>query len=201
MTKSLQRVWEQTSLYLPVLLMALLAMGTWWLVRHAPKPLHIGSDQLVSDQPDYVLEDFSAYQYGPTGSLQSVMTGNEARHFPKTDTVEVDEVRTRSIAPNGVITTTSARRGISNSDSSQVQLAGDAKVERQFPQQPDQVTRYTGDFLHAWTNEERVESHLPVELTRGQNRFTGDKMQYDNLSQTVELDGRVKGIIYPGKNK
>ena len=201
MTKSLRRVWEQTSLYLPVLLMALLAMGTWWLVRNAPKPLHAVSDQLVSDKPDYVLKDFSAHQYDQAGRLQSVMTGDEARHFPKTDTVEVDEVRTRTIAPDGVVTTTSARRGISNSDSSQVQLVGDAKVERQLPNKPDQVTRYTGDFLHAWTNEERVKSHLPVVVTRGKNRFTGNQMQYDNLSQVVELEGRVKGIIYPGNSK
>ena len=201
MTKSLQRVWEQASLYLPVLLMALLAMGTWWLVRNAPKPLHSSADLVVSDQPDYVLKDFSAHQFDPVGRLESVMTGDEARHFPTTDTVEVDQVRTRSISPDGVITTTSARRGISNADSSQVQLVGDAQVERQFPQQPQQTTRYTGDFLHAWTNEERVESHLPVTVTRGQNRFTGNKMQYDNLSQVVELQGRVKGIIYPGKSK
>lgn len=200
MTKSMQRVWEQASLYLPVLLMALLAMGTWWLVRNAPKPLHGGADQVASDQPDYVLKDFSAHQFDASGRLQSVMTGEEARHFPKTDTVEVDAVRTHTVTPDGVVTTTSARRGISNSDSSQVQLVGDAQVERQFPNSLNQVTRYTGDFLHAWTNEERVESHLPVVITRGQNRFTGNQMKYDNLAQVIQLDGRVKGVIYP-KNK
>lgn len=200
MKKSLQRVWEQTSIYLPVLLMALLAMGTWWLVRHAPKPLQSQTDQVLSDDPDYVMEQFSVHQFDNAGRLQSVMTGHEARHFPKTDTIEVDEIRTRNIAPDGMVTTSSARRGISNSDSSEVQLVGNAKVERQRPQQPGLTMRYSGDFLHAWTNEERMESHLPVELTRGNNKFTGDQMKYDNLSQVVELNGRVKGIIYP-KNK
>ncbi|WP_312565098.1 LPS export ABC transporter periplasmic protein LptC [Comamonas sp.] len=201
MKKTLQRMWEQASIYLPVLLMAMLAMGTWWLVRNAPKPLQSNVDQVVSDAPDYVMDNFSVHQFDGTGRLQSVMTGEQARHFPKTDTMEVDDVRTRSIALNGMVTMSSADRGISNSDSSEVQLIGNAKVERVQPQQPGLTTRYTGEFLHAWTNEERVESHLPVVLTRGKNQFTGDRMKYDNLSQVVELNGRVKGIIYSDKNK
>ncbi len=201
MKKTLQRMWEQASIYLPVLLMAMLAMGTWWLVRNAPKPLQNNVDQVVSDAPDYVMDNFSVHQFDGAGRLQSVMTGEQARHFPKTDTMEVDDVRTRSIALNGMVTMSSADRGISNSDSSEVQLIGNAKVERVQPQQPGLTTRYTGEFLHAWTNEERVESHLPVVLTRGKNQFTGDRMKYDNLSQVVELNGRVKGIIYSDKNK
>lgn len=199
MKKSLQRFWEQASIYLPVLLMALLAMGTWWLVRNAPKPQQSNVEQMVSDAPDYVMAEFSVHQFDRAGRLQSVMTGDEARHFPRTDTLEVDAVRTRSMAPDGMVTTASAQRGISNADSSEVQLVGNAVVERQLPNQPDQVSRYTGEFLHAWTNEERVESHLPVVLTRGNQRFEGDAMQYDNLSQVVELKGRVKGIIPPNK--
>lgn len=201
MKKTLQRMWEQASIYFPVLLMAMLAMGTWWLVRNAPKPLQSNVDQVVSDAPDYVMDNFSVHQFDGAGRLQSVMTGEQARHFPKTDTMEVDDVRTRSIALNGMVTMSSADRGISNSDSSEVQLIGNAKVERVQPQQPGLTTRYTGEFLHAWTNEERVESHLPVVLTRGKNQFTGDRMKYDNLSQVVELNGRVKGIIYSDKNK
>lgn len=197
MKKSLQRVWEQASIYLPVLLMAMLAMGTWWLVRNAPKPLQSHVEKVVSQEPDYVMENFAVHQFDRTGRLQSVMTGQEARHMPQTDTMEVDAVRTRSIAPNGMVTTSSGNRGISNSDSSEVQLVGNAEVVRQFPGQPQQTSRYTGEFLHAWTNEERMESHLPVVLTRGNNQFSGDSMKYDNLSQIVQLNGRVKGIIYP----
>ena len=140
------------------------------------------------------------HQFDGTGRLQNVMTGDLAQHFPKTDTMEIDTVRTRSWAPNGVVTMASARRGISNSDSSEVQLMGNAQVERSIPQQPDQTTRYAGEFLHVWTNEERVKSHLPVVLKKGNDQFSGESMQYDNLSQVIELKGRVQGLIYP-KNK
>lgn len=201
MKKALQRIWEQASIYLPVMLMAMLAMGTWWLVRNAPKPLQNKADQVVSDAPDYIMDKFSVHQFDGKGRLQSVMTGEQARHLPKMDTMEVDAVRMRNLALNGMVTTSSANLGISNSDSSEVQLVGNARVERQLPQQPGMATRYAGEFLHAWTNEERVESHLPVVITRGNNQFTGDRMKYDNLSQVINLDGRVKGVIYPDKSK
>jgi len=201
MKKSLQRVWEQVSIYLPVLLMAMLALGTWWLVRNAPKPLQGKVDQTVSADPDYTMENFSVFQFDGKGRLQSVMEGAQARHLPLSDTTEIDQVRTRSLAPDGMVTTTSAQRGISNSDASEVQLWGDAVVERVPPNGSAPKSKLEGEFLHAWTQEERVKSHLPVVITRGNNRFTGNSLDYDNLDQVVVMQGRVRGVINPGSSK
>ena len=33
-----RRGWDAATVYLPVVLMGLLALGTWWLVRNAPMP-------------------------------------------------------------------------------------------------------------------------------------------------------------------
>lgn len=38
MIRVIRQGWDQLSIYLPVLLMGLLALGTWWLVRNAPMP-------------------------------------------------------------------------------------------------------------------------------------------------------------------
>lgn len=199
MKKSLQRVWEQASIYLPVLLMTLLAVATWWLVRNAPKPLLATGDQIASAEPDYTLQDFSVLQFDATGRLQSEILGDTARHYPATDILEIDEVRTRSLGLDGTVTTTAAQRGISNSDASEVQLWGNAQVQRKSDKGDAALMRIEGDFLHAWTNEERVQSHLPVVLTRGNSRFTGDSMKYDNLTQVIQLEGRVKGIVERSK--
>ena len=39
MTSWVRRGRESVAVYLPVLLMGLLALGTWWLVRNAPQPV------------------------------------------------------------------------------------------------------------------------------------------------------------------
>ena len=57
--------------------------------------------------------------------------------------------------------------------------------------------QFSGEFLHAYVNEERVKSHKPVVLTRGRDQFTGDTFAYDNITGVAELKGRVKGVLMP----
>jgi lipopolysaccharide export system protein LptC len=40
-----------------------------------------------------------------------------------------------------------------------------------------------------------------VELTRGNDRFTADSLDYDNLDQVMELRGRVRGVLVPGAGR
>ena len=60
---------------------------------------------------------------------------------------------------------------------------------------------FRGEFLHVFTNTERVRSDQPVTLTRGNDRFTADSMDYDNLDQVLQLRGRVRGMILPGTTR
>jgi len=201
MTTLLRRSWDRLSLYLPVLLMGLLALGTWWLVRNAPVPLVPEAQRPVRHDPDYFMKGFSVKTFDGTGRLHSEIQGTMARHYPDTDTLEIDQARMRSVSPDGRVTVATARRALSNADGSEVQLFGDAVVTRQPLRQPGGKTlprlEFQGEFLHAWTNDERVRSHLPVTLTRGNDRFTADSMDYDNLDQVLQLRGRVHGLLMP----
>ena len=60
---------------------------------------------------------------------------------------------------------------------------------------PTPRQEFAGEFLHAWTREERVRSHQPVTLRRGSDTFTGDSLEYDHLAQVLELRGRVRGSL------
>ena len=55
------------------------------------------------------------------------------------------------------------------------------------------------EFLQIWPNDERISTHKPVVMTRGEDRFTGNSMQYTHLDQILQMQGRVKGVIQPGK--
>jgi lipopolysaccharide export system protein LptC len=56
---------------------------------------------------------------------------------------------------------------------------------------------FRGEFLHAFVNTERVKSHKPVTLIRGNDQVTADTLDYDNLDRVVELNGRVRGVLTP----
>ncbi len=198
-----RRGWEAATEYLPVVLMGLLALGTWWLVRNAPMPQMPRAEVERRHEPDYFMRDFSVKNFDASGRLQSELQGSLARHYPDTDTIDIDAMRMRSQSPDGRITHATANRALSNADGTEVQLFGNAVVTREAMSLPGGQKQprleFRGEFLHAWTQTERVSSNQPVTLTRGNDRFTANSMDYDNLEQVLELRGRVHGTLAPGR--
>ncbi len=198
-----QRGWDAATVYLPVVLMGLLALGTWWLVRNAPMPQMPRAEVERRHEADYFMRDFSVKNFDAAGRLQSELQGSLARHYPDTDTIDIDAVRMRSQAPDGRVTHATANRALSNGDGTEVQLFGNAVVTREalvLPNgQKQPKLEFRGEFLHAWTQTERVSSNQPVTLIRGNDRFTANSMDYDNLEQVLEMRGRVQGTIAPAR--
>ncbi len=201
MIQVLRATWDRLALYLPVLLMAVLALGTYWLVRSTPLPVLPGPQTPVRHEPDYFLRNFSVKTFDAMGRLKSEVFGVRARHFPDTDSLEIDSIRIHSFNEEGRLTTATAVRGVTNADGSEVQLMGNAQVVRDSV--ADKAGRlqprltYRSEFLHAFMNTERIKSDQPVELTRGNDRFTADAMDFDNIERVMQLRGRVKGTLMP----
>lgn len=197
-----RRQWDRLSTYLPLVLMAALALFSYWLVRNSPALLEPVAQTAPSHVPDYFMRDFTVRVFDGEGRLKSELQGQEGRHYPDTDTVEVDRVRVRLYNAQGRLTTARAERGLTNADGSEVQLFGQAVIVREAyttatgEQQPRQELR--SEFLHLFTDTEQIQSHRPVEFLRGtQDRFTADRLHYDNLAGVLALDGRVRGVIHP----
>lgn len=198
----LQVVLDRVSLYLPVVLMGLLALGTYWLVRSTPQATQAQPERPVRHEPDYFMHDFSVKTFDPTGRLKSEVRGTDGRHFPDTDTLEIDQSHIVSYADDGRRTVATANRALSNGDGSEVQLFGNAIVVREpgnnAKGQPQPRMEFRGEFLHVFVNTEQVRSNKPVTLIRGTDQFTADTLDYDNLGLLMQLHGRVKGTMVPG---
>lgn len=194
--------WERMSIYLPIFLMGLLALGTYWLVRNTPSLTPPEIARPPTHDPDYFMRGFSVRTFDPAGRLKSEVFGAEARHYPDTDTLEIDLPRIRAIDARGALTVATARRALSNADGSEVQLMGDAVVTREAttggngPARPR--LQFRSEFLHAFAGIERLKTHKPVELQRGNSRFTADSLDFDNIEQVLQLQGRVRGTLTPG---
>lgn len=201
----LRTAWERASLYLPLVLMGLLALGTYWLVRSTPVFAPPAPDKPPRHEADYFARQFSLKTFDATGRLKSEIVGTEARHYRDTDTLEIDQVRIRSFNDKGYLTVATARQALTNSDASQVQLIGDALVVREAAVdaagEPLPRVSIKSEFLHADLDTERVKTDKPVELTRGADRFTADGMAFDNIEQVLQLSGRVRGTLAPRRER
>ena len=194
-------IWDRVSIYLPVLLMGALALGTYWLVRNSPVFAAPEPAKEVRHESDYFMRQFTIKTFDEAGLLKSEINGTEARHYPDTDTLEIDNARIRSVNAEGRLIVSTGNRALTNSDGSEVQLIGNAHVVREASKDAsgNDLPRmeFQGEFLDAFVNDERVKSHKPVVLTRGGDQFTGDTFAYDNLTGVAELKGRVKGLLVP----
>lgn len=197
----LKEAWDRFLLYLPLAFMVVLALGTYWLVRSTPPASGPTVARTETHEPDYFMQDFSVRTFDAVGRLRTEVQGEKGRHYPDTLLLEIDSIRIRSFDEMGRLTTASALRGLTNEDSSEVQLIGNAVVvrEAQTGNSPKSAPRmeYRGEFLHAFMNTEKIKSHKPVELLRGQDRFTADTLDFDNVERVLQLQGRVRGTLIP----
>jgi lipopolysaccharide export system protein LptC len=205
MIRILRQAWDRLALFLPVALMGVLALGTYWLVRSTPGISEPRPEQAKRHEPDYFIEKFAVKTFDANGRLKSEVIGGLARHYPDTDTLEVDRVRMRNFNDKGQLTTASANRALSNADGSEVQLMGNAMVVREATLdkdgRPTLPMSFHGEFLHVFMDTEQFKSHMPVELSRGRDRFSADRMTFDNFDGALELQGRVRGVLTPGQSR
>jgi lipopolysaccharide export system protein LptC len=193
--------WDRIAVYLPIILMGFIALGTYWLARNTPTAGPVEAQRPATHEPDYFMRRFSVKTFDAAGRLKSEIFGNEARHHPDTDTLEIDQPRIRSFDARGQLTVATAKLALSNADASEVQLFGDAVVTREASTAPDGKVnprlQFRGEFLDAFPDLERVKSNKPVILMRGGDRFTADHLDFDNVDQVLELRGRVRGTLTP----
>ncbi|BDU59485.1 hypothetical protein LMORI2_24670 [Limnohabitans sp. MORI2] len=202
-----RRMFDRLAVYLPLVLMGLMAMTTYWLVRNTPSIEDAEAEAPLRHVPDYFLNDFSVKVFSEEGRLKSEVIGVEGRHYPDTDTLEIDLPNIRVLSVEGRVTTAVAKRGLVNADGTEAQLFDKAVVVREAHTNEQGVltpsSELHSDFLHLFADTEQVQSHLPIVLVRGSgDRFTSqDGMQYDNLDHVMKLTGRVRGTLLPPKEK
>jgi lipopolysaccharide export system protein LptC len=188
------RLFDLVSSYLPLLLMAALALGTWWLVTNTPLFDNARQAAPLRHEPDYTMSQFLVQRFGANGAMRVQLEGDTMRHFPDTDTLEIDNPRIRAIGPDGRVTVATAKLALSNKDGSEVQLSGDAHVVREATEK-DTAIDFRSNFLHYFQYTERVSSNQPVVVTQGSTEIHADAMDYDNLSRMLDLKGHVRAVL------
>lgn len=197
---TLAALWDKTSIYLPVLLMGLLALVSYWVVSLSPSAELPAPERVVSQAPDSIMRDFAVRQFSPNGTLQSELFGREMRRYPYNDTSVIDEAHGVQIADTGRRTTFQAQRLTTNADQSIYWFEGNVIIIREAhhtPASQDPRVEYRGEALTLYVDEDRLASDQPVIITRGNDRISGNRLRYDDNSTVLDVQGRVRALLQP----
>ncbi len=189
------RLRDALSAYLPLLLMALLALASWWLVKHSPRSGGVAEDKPVSAEPDYTMNQFALERFDADGRLKLRIEGARMKHFPATDRIEINEAQIRAVAADGRVTLARAERALGNGDGSEIQLFGNAEVTSLDAAGQPLLMR--SDFLHAFFVAERVKSHMPVLVRLGASEFRAAGLDYEHAGGRLELQGPLRAQLTP----
>lgn len=195
-----RRVLDRLALYLPAILMAVFALGSWWLVRSLPSLFNETVAPSVRHEPDYFLQNFSVKSFDNHGRLMRELSGEHAQHFPDTDTLDIQKVQLRGHSQEGQHVNAVADQALAKGDGTQVTLVGNVHISQPASTSANGLraaTEMRSQEIKAFVKEERLVSDVPVEVRRGQDLFTAEKMQMNSKTGEYELSGKVRGIVHP----
>lgn len=177
--------------YVPLLLMAMLAAFTWWLIKNTPQLEAPRERAAPKHEPDYRMNGFEVERFSSDGRLTGKIIGTEMRHYPDNDTLEIDAPQLRAYGKQNELLVANAQRGVSNGDGSEIQLLGDVKVKRYpdgDPAEPPDLELY-GEFLHAFVPQQQIRSHLPARVVGMGGEIQVRSFVYDQLTGRLTFSG------------
>ncbi len=181
--------------WLPLLLMAGLALGSWWLVRHAPQAAVAQTPRAERVDPDYTMDRPVVQRFDAEGRLRLEIQGLAMRHYPQGDRVEVDRPVIRAYAPDGRVTTGTAQRVLSDARATDVLLAGGALV--QGTTRAGLPAQISGEALRVMPRSGQVRSDQAVEARIGADQMQAAGLLYDDAEGRITLDGPMRVVLPP----
>jgi lipopolysaccharide export system protein LptC len=197
--RRLARLSDRVAGYLPLLLMALIALGTWWLVRQTPLREPPAAAVALPGVPDYTMERFALQRFGADGRLRLQLEGRELRHYAQDDRIVVDDARLQARADDGARVQARARRASADAEGHQVDLHGDVAVVLAPPpgRAAEADAELRGEFLQVLVQAQRLRSDRPVTLVHGRNRVDAAGVEVDQRTRQVVLAGPLRASLLP----
>lgn len=192
------RTWDALSASLPVVLLAVLAGLSWWLVRSTPPPPEPKAVLATAHLPDYTLDRFELRGHAEDGRLLHRLEGEALRHYPDRDALEIDAVRLLHYEVDGGQVTARADRGLVETPADRVTLRGRVEAE-QRPGAADGRGPLTvrGEVVLIEPKARRLSSPEPVRLQQDGLDAEAGRLAYDHAERAADLLDGVRGRLLP----
>jgi lipopolysaccharide export system protein LptC len=175
------------------------AFGSFWLlqvVTEQDRSIAVGK----SNEPDYIIENFSFVRMGKAGQPKYVVSGDRLTHRPIEDISYIDRPVVQGMTTEHPRMTMHADRARILHEQDQVELIGNVDVERPGTATVKPLSIKTQQ-LTVLPDEEIMKTALPVEMKLGGLAVRGTGMLANNATQQVHLEKDGYMIVPPRTNR
>ncbi len=182
---------DKARVWLPLLPLLLLLLGTYWLNQQV-QPLPQTQSQQRHDV-DFVIDNLSAITLNIQGRPRFTLAAERMWHYPDDDTTHLQMPQLASLYSSRPPVLTSAQTGMISSKGDEVFLFDEVRVVR--PAMGDVgEQRFDTDYLHVIPERDWAETDQSVVMTSQYSVIRAVGMELDNEERTAKLLSRVRAF-------
>lgn len=182
----------QSTSWLPLTVVALLAALAYWLNQLASQPLP-ADDAAFRYSPDLIVENFVATAFDPQGYPRYALAAAKMVYYTDDETTVLTAPR---VLIQSVLVPTirvESARGFVSSHGEHVHLLDGVRIIRAATAEVPELV-LTTDYLQITPEAQIMRTDKPVELRQGDSRLTANSLVFDAKARSLDLRGNVRGI-------
>ena len=180
---------------LAILVLALAAAGTWWLLRHVTPPV-VQPPAPPTHVPDYTFTDATVTTLNAQGKPQAILQSPRMLHHPDDDSIEVFAPRIRYFISGGPPWDVSADHALLPAGGKRVELEGHVQMRHPASGGGPPLLIQT-DKMNVNFNTNIATTADTVEITQGNSRVTSLGLQAYLNDNRLLLQSQVRGSYVP----
>jgi lipopolysaccharide export system protein LptC len=186
------RSYDRLAAALSVLLLVVLAGGSYYLAELAKRPSDVKAIDRTVHELDAYVERFSFTRIDEYGQPVYRLEAERAEHFPDDGSVELHQLRGTSLQRDRPTTTITANQGRADSEIKRIDLNGNVLVHRASDDQSAEWNIETTSAV-LFTDTQIARTDQPVRITQGVSFLTGVGMELNNAERTLDVFTQVRG--------
>ena len=189
---------ERLASVFPLMLLALLAVITWWLDQVLQGP-PVRRDAILRHDPDYIVNGLVGMRMDVAGKVKYTLRAQKMTHYPDDDT-------THLVAPNLATesryapVTVTAKQGLVSSNGENVYFTDNVVVTRAAYADKSEM-QLRSSYLHVIPEENIAKTDRPVTIVDANTLVNAVGLEVNHDTSILKLHSQVRGTYHDAKRK
>lgn len=184
---------RMTALVGILLLTALVGMSYYYSIRIQLDGLkYVPSEK----SPDFIAKSMVMTDFDPAGQLTRRLLADNVEHYSD-GRMNATDARVQGFGKNRAPVYLSSDKAWTVDSLATLELSGNVRVyQPAYGKNPDMTLKT--EYVKAFLDNDYFETDRPVFLSRGRDTTQAQSgMRFDNVTRTVELEGKVFSVFHP----